>query len=137
MPIARGFQSSYFDGMDDGYHGIEPTMVAEADGVIREHRYSCRGINWHRDYSPEAEAFAAAYVEAMGLEAFANAYGVPDAREAGWRVLHYLDLTGIEWDSLPEPGAEFTGRHVHEFYVVDDGRTYGEAEGAHRAEVAA
>lgn len=57
--INNGFRSSYFDGQDDGYHRIEPTLYAREDGTLYEPRYSCRGINTSRHYSDQAEAWAA------------------------------------------------------------------------------
>ncbi|MGJ9414420.1 LPD29 domain-containing protein [Aeromicrobium sp. CF4.19] len=56
--ITNGFQSSYFDGMDDGYHQIEPTLYSRPDGSLYEIRWGCRGVNVTRDYSPEATSWA-------------------------------------------------------------------------------
>lgn len=42
LDVTAAFQSSRFDGMDDGYHST---------GV---NHWSCCGVNTHRDISPEA-----------------------------------------------------------------------------------
>lgn len=57
-PVAHGFQSSHFDGTDDAYHRIEPTLYARADGSLYEIRWSCRGVNVSRHYSDEATTWA-------------------------------------------------------------------------------
>lgn len=59
-PILAGFESSRFDGMDDAYHSVEPTMYAREDGTLWEPRYSSCGINWQRSYTAEATAWAKA-----------------------------------------------------------------------------
>lgn len=56
--ITHGFQSSHFDGMDDSYHQIEPTLYSRPDGSLYEIRWGSCGVNVTRDYSPEASAWA-------------------------------------------------------------------------------
>jgi hypothetical protein len=138
--LTFGFQSSYFDGMDDGNHSIPATMYADPDGVIREHRYSCRGVNGSRNYSPAAEAWADAYIDAHGgPEIFAPEYANATHHDARWRVLQYIDLTGVELETLPTPARGFTGRHVPDSYCLETGRMMPREDegGKHRAEVAA
>ena len=57
--ISNGFQSQTFDGRDDFYKSIEPTLYAREDGSLYEVRWSCCGINSQRTYSPEVQAWAA------------------------------------------------------------------------------
>lgn len=117
--VANGFRSSYFDGMDDSTHQIPATMYADPDGVIREHRYSCNGVNTERDYSPEATAWAVSYMDAHGgPEAFCADYW-PSADIAVWRILQGVPLTGIDWSAVPmvEPG--YSGRHVPDTYCIE------------------
>ncbi|GAA3510068.1 hypothetical protein GCM10022234_00320 [Aeromicrobium panaciterrae] len=133
--ITGGFQSSYFDGMDDSNHHIPATMYADPDGVIREHRFSCKGVNGSREYTPEAIAWMDAYIDAHGgPEAFSGGYG-PDYASARWKTFQDIDLTGIEWDALPMPEPGFKGRHVPDCYAVDNGRPYNytDEEPTHRA----
>lgn len=61
--VCDRFESERFDGMDDSYHAVEPTMFL-IDGVPTVVRYSCRGVTTQRDLSPEALAWAAAQVAA-------------------------------------------------------------------------
>lgn len=132
--LTDSFRSSYFDGMDDSTHTIPATMFAGDDGVIREHKYACDGVNGSRDYSPEARAWLEAYVEAHGgPEYFAAGY-YPDLPQAVHTVGHVLDFTGIDWNMLPAPVPGFTGRHVPNSYCVDQGREqWTERPPAHRA----
>lgn len=134
--VTHSFRSSYFDGMDDSTHQIPATMYAGDDGVIREHRYSCHGVNTSRDYSEQARAWADAYADLIGLDVIVPDYGNPTYHDAQWRILQHVDLTGIDWDALPMPEPGFSGRHVPDSYCIDTGRSYwcdGE-EGAHRAD---
>lgn len=93
-PIVHRFQDAYFDGMDDGYHRIEPTLYARPDGSLYEPRYSCRGANWSREFSPETLAWA----EAIAVR---GSYWWPEDVEPWRDNIHYatrgllagLDLT--------------------------------------------
>ncbi len=57
------FRSQRFDGRDDAYHVVDPTLVATAGDLPVEMRYSCCGVNISRHYSDDAEAWATAAVE--------------------------------------------------------------------------
>ena len=122
--VTGGFQSSYFDGMDDSNHQIPATMYAGDDGVIREHDYVCHGVNGDRDYSDTARTWAEAYVNAHGgPELFTRGYG-DDMHIAIHCVLGDLDLQGIDFGTLPAPAPGFSGRHVPNSYCLDSGRDY-------------
>lgn len=123
--ITGGFRSSYFDGMDDSTHQIPATMYADPDGVIREHRYSCNGVNTSRDYSPAASEWALSYVNTHGGAAmFCQDYW-PSDDLATWRVLSGIDLTGVDWSTVPLVTPGYSGRHVPDSYCLDTGgRTY-------------
>lgn len=56
--ICNGYRSEGFDGMTDSSYVIDPTMYANPDGTYTEHRYSCRGVNTHREISDEAMQWA-------------------------------------------------------------------------------
>lgn len=115
--ITNGFRSSYFDGMDDSTRSIPATMYAGDDGVIREHRYHCSGVNTQRDYSDAATDWAMAYVDAVGgPDLFGDAYG---SERAAWRVLQTVDLAGVDWATVPAPGRGFSGRHVPSSYCLE------------------
>lgn len=93
QPIIRAFESRRFDGMTDGYNRVEPTLYAEPDGSLYEPRYSCCGANWHRDFSPEVDAWSLA-------TAVRGSYWWPEGSEpwhdhyrAARNLLHGLDLT--------------------------------------------
>lgn len=133
--VTNGFRSSYFDGMDDSTHSIPATMYAGADGVVREHRFHCSGVNTQRDYSDAAKAWAAEYVAAVGgVDSFGDCYG--DADRAAWRVLQGVDLTGVDFAVLPVPARGFTGRHVPDSYCLEKrvNDWADEYAGAHRGE---
>lgn len=135
--LTNGFRSSYFDGMDDSTHSIPAPMFADADGVIREHRYLCNGVNGSRSFSDDAQAWARAYVEANGgLDVFTGDYW-PDWDIAIRRVLTGVNLCGVDWASLPIPARDaWTGRHVASTYCVDTGgRDYGHTGSHAREEV--
>lgn len=123
--ITGGFRSSYFDGMDDSTHQIPATMYADTDGVIREHRYHCNGVNTQRDYSPEADTWARSYIDAHGgSENFSGNYG-PNYHVATWRVLSGVDMTGLDWSTVPAV-TDYSGRHVPSSYCLETGQTYGD-----------
>lgn len=132
--VTNGFRSSYFDGMDDSTHTIPATMYADPDGVIREHRYSCHGVNGERAYSESAQLWAREYVDAHGgPDGFTPNYPGGGYDVAVWRVFQGVDLCGIDWATLPRPAPGFAGSHVPSSYCVDNGHTYGaEYVGAHR-----
>lgn len=137
--ITNGFRSSYFDGMTDSTHQIPATMYADPDGVIREHDYSCHGVNSERTYSPEAKVWAVSYMEAHGgPEAFCADYW-PSADIAVWRILQGVDLTGVDWSDVPLVTPGYSGRHVPNSYCVET-RAYDYHDGyapTHRVEVSA
>lgn len=136
--VTGGFQDSYFDGMTDSTHHIPATMYADEDGSIREHRYSCSGVNSSRSYSPEAVAWAESYINAHGgPETFCADYW-PDMHIAVHRVLSGVDMTGLDWSSVPLVTAGYSGRHVASSYCVET-RVYGDDWYApiHRAAVPA
>ncbi|NHA02116.1 hypothetical protein G5V59_27435 [Nocardioides sp. W3-2-3] len=56
--ICHRFQSLDFDGRDDGYHPVEPTLYATEDGGLFEPRYSCCGVATRREYTPEVQEWA-------------------------------------------------------------------------------
>lgn len=117
--VTNRFRSSYFDGMDDSTHAIPATMYSGPDGVIREHRYTCDGVNTSRTISPEADAWARSYVDAHGgPETFCADYW-PDYHIAVHRVLSGVDLMGVDFSELPlvEPG--HTGRRVASSYCIE------------------
>lgn len=101
-PILARFESSRFDGFDDAYHTVEPTLYAREDGTLYEPRYSCCGINWQRDYSPEAEAWA---TQTAGPDtiwwARVEHYGHPEY-DAPRRLLADTDLTNGIPTEVPE-----------------------------------
>lgn len=107
-PIAHGFQSSHFDGMDDSYHRIEPTLYAREDGSMYEVRWSCRGANVSRRYSDEATTWA-------DTVAVQGSYWWPDGVDL-WRNSAYYSslqlLAGIDLqDGFPDdPRAAFRER---------------------------
>lgn len=57
--LCSQFESESFDGMDDSYHYVPPTLYANPDGTFYEPRYTCRGVNVSREISDEATAWAA------------------------------------------------------------------------------
>lgn len=131
--VANAFRSSYFDGMDDSTHQISAPLVAEADGVIREHEWSCSGVNGSRMLSAEARAWFEAYVDARG--------GVEQLGD-GWADVHVLvnryanaaDLTGIDWSTHPAPAEGWpTGSHVPGSFVNDHGLTSADYAPRHAA----
>lgn len=136
--VTNGFRSSYFDGMDDSTHQIPATMYADADGVIREHRYHCNGVNTSRGFSPEATTWALSYIEAHGgVETFCGDYW-PSEDIAVRRVLSGIDMTGVDWSAVPLVTPGYSGRRVASFYCVETGVTmYGDdAAGRHAAVIA-
>lgn len=136
--ITNGFRSSYFDGMTDSTHSIPATMYADPDGVIREHDYSCNGVNSSRDYTPEAEAWARSYIDAHGgVDIFTDWPGA-GYHIAVHRVLSGIDMTGLDWSSVPLVTPGYTGRRVAQSYCVETNVPwYGDPyAGRHAAEVA-
>jgi hypothetical protein len=136
--VTGRFRSSYFDGMDDSTHQIPATMYADADGVIREHRYTCHGVNTQRDYSEEARAWARAYVDTHGGPERFSDYPGAGYDAATWQLFQGVNLSTIDLTTLPVPEPGWSGRHVATSYAVDT-RTYAytQQHGAHRAEVSA
>lgn len=118
--VTNRFRSSYFDGMDDSTHTIPATMYADADGVIREHRYSCDGVNTERSVSTDARSWAESYVNAHGgPELFCSDYW-PDMHIAVHRVLSGINLCGIDWATVPDPTTDHgTGRRVAASYCLE------------------
>lgn len=55
--VVAPFESSRFDGMDDAYHRVPQT------GPVR---YSCRGVNNHREDGPQGLAHAVEVMRAAG-----------------------------------------------------------------------
>lgn len=138
--ITNGFRSSYFDGMTDSTHQIPATMYADPDGVIREHDYSCHGVNTSRDYSPEATAWATSYVDAHGGPAiFCPDYGRENYYLSVHRVLGGIDLCGVDLAALPAVTPGYSGRRVASSYCVETYvPTYSDGyTPTHRVEVSA
>lgn len=84
------YQDSYWSGMDESYHALQPTPAVAPDGTLEEHHYSSCGINASRHYSPEAEAWAAtvatrgSYWWPDGVEPYRdNQYAASNALLAG------------------------------------------------------
>lgn len=87
------FESERFDGMDDSYHRVEPTLYM-VDGVPTEIRYSSCGINTQRTLSAEAVAWGAEQHRA-NPNAYPSRYpGETTDYQAAWLVCMDLDLTG-------------------------------------------
>lgn len=122
--VTHTFRSSYFDGMDDSTRHIPATMAVEADGVIRERRYSCHGVNTQRTISDAAGAWALAFGDMVGRDVIEPRYANVLDGDIVHRVLSCVDLTGIDWDALPAPTPEFSGRRVAWPHVADIGRDY-------------
>jgi hypothetical protein len=60
--ITARYEGRKFNGMTDGYDDAGPALVAfDGEEVPREVRYTCDGINTHRDYT------AAGYIVAQHL----------------------------------------------------------------------
>ena len=117
--ITNGFRSSYFDGMDDSTHQIPATMYADDDGVIRERRFACHGVNTQRDYSDAATMWACDYVDSHGgLEVF-DPYARNNYGTAVHRLFSGVDMVGIDWATVPAPGGAFSGRHVPSSYCLE------------------
>lgn len=136
--ITNGFRSSYFDGMTDSTHSIPATMYADPDGVIREHRYTCDGVNTSRSYSPEADAWARSYVDAHGGPGTFSGDYWPDHHIAIHRVLSGVDMTGLDWSTVPPVTGEHAGRRVASSYCVETSVSWwADYTPTHRAEVAA
>ncbi|WP_311208743.1 MULTISPECIES: LPD29 domain-containing protein [unclassified Aeromicrobium] len=136
--ITNGFRSSYFDGMDDSTRHIPATMAVEDDGVIREHRWSCNGVNSERNYTDEARAWSRAYVDAHGgAEVWNRGIALNDGESMAWRVLQGVDLTGIDWTAVADPAVSGGGSRIKACHVLDEGPRRGVvAEPKHRAETA-
>lgn len=117
--VANSFRDSYFDGMADSTHAIPATMYADEDGVIREHRYSCSGVNTSRSYSPEAEAWARSYIDAHGGPETFTDWPTAGYHLAIHRVLAGVDMVGIDWTEVPIVTSGYTGRHVPNSYCVE------------------
>ena len=118
--ITNGFRDSYFDGMTDSTHQIPATMYAGDDGVIREHRYSCNGVNTSRDYSEAAAAWARSYVNAHGgPDVFCPEYPDHELHTSIHRVLSGIDLTGVDVDALELVTPGYSGRRVASSYCVE------------------
>lgn len=86
LALDGGFQDSYFDGMDDGYH-----RTGNA-------RYSCCGVCSQRRYSPAAEQWARAQVVAHpGRWGHGNDPVNPSDPDyyAVRHLLHETDLTKV------------------------------------------
>lgn len=117
--VTNGFRSSYFDGMDDSTHSIPATVYALEDGTLYEPRYHCNGVNSSRDYSPEATAWARSYIDAHGGPDSFTDWPAEDYHLAIHRVLSGIDMTGLDWSTVPLVTPGYSGRRVASSYCVE------------------
>lgn len=90
--VCDRYRSERFDGMDDAYHAVEPTLYL-VDGVPTVKRYSSCGINTQRSLSPTALAWAQTEVERQP-ERWTNDYDTPgETYYACRKLLNGTDLT--------------------------------------------
>lgn len=107
--IAHGFQRSQFDGMDDSYKSIEPTLYVREDGTMYEQRWGSRGVNVSRDYSPEVTAWAESVAVRGSCWWSVDVDAWRDSQDLSrHELLAGLDLT----DGIPaDPAAAWTERY--------------------------